>query len=426
MNFNWIVGRGMLSSRGRPLTPEAKKLVVSVKLYFDGKRFRPAEPSVKRTADALGIGIATVKRVMADYNRDPKLLEESAKMRGRPVHAVSVSHQEAVRTFVRSANKNGEYITLSDIQNFLNEKSKDESFHIATLARTLNRWGFEFGKGTRSQHLKEKDHVIAARQRYLRKKRDNRTLGGDTVRPEVYLDESYVNKNHSNDFIWYSGEDGPWVQKPTGKGERLIIINAITKSGWVPGAKLVFKSTRKTGDYDGQMNWDWFKKWFSEMLLPNIPKSSLIIMDNASYHNTLSEHSPPTPLCSKARIVEWLEQNKIYCRRDCLKPELVEILRRLAPEPTYAIDEIARSHGHEAIRTPPYHPELQPIETCWAVVKNHVARNSDFTMKNLFDQLGDGFAKVTGKTCTRIISRIRKIEDNFWTEDLDFDEMTFS
>ena len=53
----------MISSRGRPLTPETKKLLVSVKLYFDGKRFRPAEPSVKRTADALGIGIATVKRV---------------------------------------------------------------------------------------------------------------------------------------------------------------------------------------------------------------------------------------------------------------------------------------------------------------------------------------------------------------------------
>ena len=137
-------------------------------------------------------------------------------------------------------------------------------FHIATLARTLNRWGFEFGKGTRSQHLKEKGHVVAARQRYLRKMRANRLSanGIDTIRPEVYLDETYVNKNHSNDFIWYSDEDGPWVHMPTGKGERLIIINAITTSGWIPGAKLVFKSTRKTGDYHGQMNSDLFKKWF--------------------------------------------------------------------------------------------------------------------------------------------------------------------
>jgi len=410
----------MISSRGRPLTPETKKLVVLVKQYFDRNKFKPMEPSTKRTADALGIGMATVKRIMADYNHDPKLLDEPAKMRGRPVYVVSGSYQESVRAYIRSANKKGEYITLANIRDFLKEKPTDEAFHLATLARTLNRWGFEFGKGTRSQHLKEKDHVIAARQRYLRKKRDNRSSGidTDTIRPEVYLDETYVNKNHSNDFIWYSGEDGPWVQKPTGKGERLIIINAITKSGWVSGAKLLFKSTRKTGDYHGQMNWELFEKWFTEMLLPNIPKNSLIIMDNAPYHNTLSEHSPPTPLCSKKRIMEWLEQNKIYCRDDCLKPELVEILKKMATESLYAIDEIARSNGHEVIRTPPYHPELQPIETCWGVVKNHVARNCNFTMNNLIEQLDSGFDKVTAKTCVEIIAKVRKVEDEFWTEDL--------
>ena len=43
--------------------------------------------------------------------------------------------------------------------------------------------------------------------------------------------------------------------------------------------------------------------------------------------------------------------------------------KKLTPEPTYVIDEIARKHGHEVMRTPPYHPELQPIETCWGVVK---------------------------------------------------------
>lgn len=412
-------------SRGRPLTPETKKLVVSVKQYFDRNKLEPLEPSTKRAADALGVGIATVKRIMADYNRDPQLLDEPARMRGRPTHAVSGSCQEAVRAYIRSANKKGEYITLANIQDFLKEDSiEGEQYHIATLARTLNRWGFEFGKGTRSQHLKEKDHVIAARQRYLRKKRENRDPGTDTgtIRAEVYLDETYVNKNHSNDFIWYSDEDGPWVQKPTGKGERLIIVNAITKSGWVSGSKLVFKSTRKTGDYHGQMNWDLFKKWFTEMLLPNIPENSLIVMDNAPYHNTLSEYSPPTPLCSKKKIIEWLERNKIYCRDDCLKPELVEVLKKIVPEPIHTIDEIARSYGHEVLRTPPYHPELQPIETCWGVVKNHVARNCDFTMDNLIEQLNSGFEKVTADTCEKIIAKVRKIEDEFWVDDLKLEE----
>ena len=415
----------MISSRGKPLTPEAKKLTVSVKQYFDQIKITPAEPSVKRTADALGIGVATVKRIMADYNREPNLLDEPTKMRGRPVYAVSASHQEAVRSYIRSANIKGQHITLADIQNFLKEEYADESFHKATLARTLNRWGFEFGKGTRSQHLKEKDHVIAARQRYLRAKRSNRAKGSDTatLRPEVYLDESYVNKNHSNDFIWYYGEDGPWVQKPTGKGERLIILNAVTHAGWVPGSKLVFKSTKKTGDYHGQMNWDLFRKWFTEMLIPNISKHSIIVMDNAPYHNILSEHSPPTPQSSKKKIREWLEQNKVYCRDDCLKPELVEVLVKMAPEPVYAVDEIAAAYGHQVLRTPPYHPELQPIETCWGVVKNYMARHCDFTMTNLTKQLDNGFHKVSAKTCTKIIAKVRKIEEEFWASDMVLDAL---
>jgi len=419
LEYGWC----MISYRGKPLSAEVKKITVSVKEYFDRNKQTSTEPSVKRTAEALGIGVATVKRIMADYNRDPNSLDEPTKMRGRPVHAVSATYQESVRSYIRASNSKGNHITLADIRSFLKKENTDESFHKTTLARALNRWGFEFGKGTRSQHLKEKDHVIAARQRYLREIRSNRIPGdtSDTKRPEVYLDESYVNKNHSHDFIWYYGEDGPWVQKPTGNGERLIILNAITKSGWVPGAKLVFKSTRKTGDYHGQMNWDLFRKWFTEMLLPNIPEDSLIIMDNAPYHNILSKHSPPTSQNSKKKIKEWLEQNKVYCRDDCLRPELVEILMKMAPEPIYAIGEIAASCGHKVLRTPPYHPELQPIETCWGVAKNHVARNCDFTVKNLIKQLDCGFNKVTAKTCEEIIKKVRKIEDKFWKEDIKMD-----
>jgi len=410
----------MVSCRGKPLTPEVKKLVISVKQYFDQNKFDPMESSVKRAADSLGIGVATVKRILADYNRDPNLLDKPAKMRGRPIHAVNASYQESIRAYIRTSNKKGDDITLENIQEFLSDISDEEQFHISTLARTLNRWGFEFGKGTRSQHLKEKDHVVAARQRYLRIMRNNRKpeFKEGTIYPEVYLDESYVNKNHSNDFIWYSGEDGPWVQKPTGKGERLIILNAITQCGWVPGAKLVFKSTKKTGDYHGQMNLELFRKWFIEKLLPNIPKNSNIIMDNAPYHNTFSKLSPPTPLSSKKKILKWLIKNKIPCRDDCLKSELVEILNKIAPEPIFEMDEIAKLHGHEIIRTPPYHPELQPIEICWGVVKNHIARNSDFTMNSLFEQLDSGFDKVTQKTCSKIITKVRKIEDKFWEEDL--------
>jgi transposase len=375
-------------------------------------------------ADALGLNRATIDRVMSNYRKDPNSINSPPKIRGKPSYAVDDSHEVAVRAYIRKANLEGSYITLETIRSFLQKKAPEESFHISTLSRTLDRWGFEFGKGARTQHLKEKDHIVVARQRYLRAIRSNRLEPekNSTTRPEVYLDESYVNRNHSNDFIWYSGEDGPWVQKPTGKGERLIIMNAITKNGWVPEAKTVFKSTRKTGDYHGQMNTELFKKWFSEKLLPNIPPNSIIIMDNASYHNSLTEDSAPVSTSSKERIRKWIESNDIPCRDDCLKVELVAILRKIAPNPTYVLDEIARRSGHEVIRTPPYHPELQPIEICWGVVKNQIARNCNFTMENLYKQLEKAFDKVTSSTCQKIIKKIRKVEDDFWEEDAKMDQ----
>ncbi len=170
------------------------------------------------------------------------------------------------------------------------------------------------------------------------------------------------------------------------------------------------------------MNQEMFTKWFREKLLPNIPKKSLIIMDNAAYHNVLSAHSAPTAACRKEKIRLWLEQNKIPVRDDCLKVEMIEILNKLAPSPTYILDEIAAEHGHEILRTPPYHPELQPIETCWAVVKNQIARNCDFTMANLLTRLENAFSVVTAETCSGLIKKVREIEDTFWKEDILLDE----
>jgi len=98
-----------------------------------------------------------------------------------------------------------------------------------------------------------------------------------------------------------------------------------------------------------------------------------------------------------------------------------QVLNKIAPSPTYILDEIAAEHGHEILRTPPYHPELQPIETCWAVVKNHIARNCDFTMANLVAQLEDGFNAVTADTCSGLIKIIREVEDKFWKEEVMLD-----
>jgi transposase len=409
-----------VATQGRPLSPEFKRAIVLIKDYFDrtkGDLHEQEGSSTERTAHALGVGLATVKRVMADSKRSPAgVMQEESIRRGRPPRVLSDSLQTITREYVRHANREGAHLTLERLSEYRQEEGSAPNVSVSTLGRALDRWGFTVGKGTRSQHLKEKDHVVAARYRYLRAKRGNRK-GDDVIRPEVYLDESDVNKNHSNDFIWSWDEDGPWVQQPTGQGERLIIRHAMTQTGWIPPAKLVLKRTRKTGAYHGQMHHKLLSKWFSEQWLPTIPKDSLIIMDNAPYHNVLSPHAAPTAGDKKAEIRAWLMKNRIPVREDCLTAELVEILEKVAPAPTYALDELASAQGHEILRTPPYHPELQPIETCWAVVKHQIARKNKFTMAHLLEQLDDAFGSVTEETCTGLIKKVREVEDKYWRED---------
>ena len=81
------------------------------------------------------------------------------------------------------------------------------------------------------------------------------------------------------------------------------------------------------------------------------------------------------------------------------------------------------NRGHQVLRTPPYHPELQPIRRhVGGIVKNEIARNCDFTMNNLIQQLKNAFGKVTAKTCTGLINKTRDVEDAFWLDDATLDE----
>lgn len=111
----------------------------------------------------------------------------------------------------------------------------------------------------------------------------------------------------------------------------------------------------------------------------------------------------------------------VPCDENSLKAELIVALKQMTVSILYEVDEIAKKQGHEILRTPPYHPELQPIELCWGVVKNHIARNCDFTLSNLKIQLEEGFNKVDNLVCKKAIGKIKKKEDEFWDEDMRLD-----
>src|SRR6266851_4490782 len=110
-----MLGRHMSYTQGRPLCPEEKKLLVSVKHYFDRNKagFRSNESSAQMTADALGVGLATVNRVMANYRKDPDSLNAPPQLRGRPTYSVDVSHgQNALRADLGSVSRSSRTSSL--------------------------------------------------------------------------------------------------------------------------------------------------------------------------------------------------------------------------------------------------------------------------------------------------------------------------
>jgi len=406
------------SFRGKQLPAEVVELVVRLKKHFDGERGAARSISTRnpagRTAAAMGLGVATVKRIMSKHACG-MLIPKLTKRTGRPPE-VQPHLQPVVRGFIRERNLRGERVSVSQVKDHVLATS-GVAIPKTTLWRALSRWGFTFGEGRRRDSLKEQDYVISARRAYLRRKRANRKSDGTIIRPEVYLDETFINKNHSQRLTWYSDDDGPWVNKPSGVGRRLIVVHAMTRHGWVEGAELVFEAKKRTGDYHGQMNWSNFSTWFEGQLLPNIPAKSLIILDNAPYHNVLQDGVFPGKGGDKEQLRSWLTRNGYPWGKDMLKSELLKLCMRYAPLPEFRLDLIARKHGHEVVRTPPYHPELQPIEICWAVVKNHMANNCDFTMQGLRSKLPEAFGKVTPSACESIMRDIFKQEDRYWLED---------
>ena len=131
-------------TKGQALEPREKHAIVVVKKYFDRMRkdYMLPEASDQMTADALEFGLSTVRRVLADFNKDPSLLIKAPSPKGRPNHIIDSFYEFAVRSFIRSANQNGEYITLSKISEFLRTKRRENQTPLHHLIKNFKQMGF--------------------------------------------------------------------------------------------------------------------------------------------------------------------------------------------------------------------------------------------------------------------------------------------
>jgi hypothetical protein len=120
------------------------------------------------------------------------------------------------------------------------------------------------------------------------------------------------------------------------------------------------------------MNHTNYKKWLQK-LIPNLESKSVILVENACYHNVqLNRH--PTSNTVKSEMLFWLDKHGIRYKSDMTKAELYDFIKMHKPQyVTFAIDCLVAEHGHTLIRLPPYHPDLNPIENNWGNVKTRIA-----------------------------------------------------
>jgi hypothetical protein len=179
------------------------------------------------------------------------------------------------------------------------------------------------------------------------------TLRENKDRPVVYLDETWVNQNHSRMLIWQNENNSGGLKEWTGNGGRLIVCHAgCVCYEFIEGSKLVFQiNTGNTTDYHNQMNGEVFKEWFIQ-LIKNLEEPLIIVMYNAPYHSILRDKYPKSNR-RKADVRQWLNEKNIEFHALETLPELRQIVKNLLPrEKKYELDDIAIEVGYEVIRLP--------------------------------------------------------------------------
>lgn len=371
-------------------------------------------------------------------------------------HVQAISREEApkLREYVHELRTKKQHaVELPDIQKWL-AKTFNKTISPSRLWHSLKKLGFVFGRTRKFTIRKELPEYMQKVLGYLDAK-DKYTAEEYVF---VYLDESYVNKNHRREYTWYHKDDeiGSGVGGPAGRGERLIILTGITEKGilglkgWPGqeslGSLLMWQASKSTGDYHKNMNHTNFEKWLVELMIPAVKaafpgRKVCFVMDNAPYHCVLPDDihnfkdSKKWPL---AKLKEWCRTNNVDFvekgpgvswaqatkRDELVRRATAKQLENMGGKLAYRVQRIVENSddpemaGWKVLYTPPYYPELQPIELLWGNVKNKVARDfkGERNMTKLEEEVANAFLKFgTSTHCTHLIKSVEKYDDLYRT-----------
>lgn len=414
---------------GRPLHVQTKRVLCNMYKHFQEVCDKdinclstPKQLVIKISGVPKKLVLNTLKEFESmQFNQKFKTPIKKSKRKSRIT--VDEFDREVIRRTIHNFHiTNKETPTLKLIL----EKLKDDIDYrgsITTLRKHVSLLGFKWQKTEDNRRLlMEKHEIRNLRINFLCKINEYRAQG----RPIVFTDETYIDTSHSTQKSWSDGSTNG-MKQPVSKGKRLVIVHAGGMEGFVPNALVIYEAHKKTGDYHDNMNFDNYSKWIKTQLIPNLKPNSVVVLDNACYHNSL-QNPAPNSNSRKQVMMDWLSQRNIDHSPTMYKTQLYDlVLKNKQRFVEYKIDTILSQHGHTALRLPPYHPQFNPIENIWGIVKGFVAKkNVSMNMESIKHLAEEKISRITQEEWKNVCFHTMKEEQKYQCQESQMDAISES
>lgn len=215
---------------------------------------------------------------------------------------------------------------------------------------------------------------------------------------------------------------------PSGKGDRSIISHiGSSTTGLLDGALLMHRGAKanKSSDCHTEMNHR-FMDWLEKKIFPKLQSIGrcVLVIDRAKYHLVLTEETRPvTSAWKKGDIAKWIKERGIGVPADWplewekekTKVQLYALACAHKPKPRFLVQDLADNFGVKILILPTGHPELNPIEMVWALIRRNCSDKSlNCKLTEVEEIARDEMSKMTAEKFSRYEEDVKKIEVDYW------------
>ena len=393
-------------TKKKHLSLDAKNIIKNVYCTLLEKGY-DRSASFSETSILTKVALTTVKDIVTKPIQPRKKRCDSGKLR-----SIEEADKDLIRRKIYDMYSKQIVPTIDTLKKVLTADETDISCGRTSLWRIVKAMGFKYRTIDKRQVLMESQRLQVWRRDYLNLIRQYR----EENRPIIYLDETWFDTHDTPKKGWSDSTIKCQTKAPSNKGQRITILHAGSENGFIPNALLLSakKIANSSLDYHQDTDATLFEDWFQNRLLPNVPKNSVIVMDNASYHSR-QLNKVPNSNNTKVEIQNYMMENNIYFEETYRKKDLLNVLKTFNIEKEYICDNLASANGHTVLRLPPYYCIFNPIEHIWSQLKTMIRReNTSPTLSSsVIELIKKCVNNIPVETWKNSVRHVIQVEDSY-------------